>query len=264
MPSMVAHPRHRHRGDCRRSAGASRHRECPVHPTDTGGSGWDLALTMNPLLRIESLVRDFGTGDGTVRALDSVTLAFERGTFTAVMGPSGSGKSTLLQSAAGLDRPTSGRVRLGETELTDLGERALARLRRERIGFVFQSFNLLGALTAEQNVSLPSRLAGKRPPRGSVRAVLARVARGERARHRPAQLSGGQQQRVAIARALVGEPDVIFADDPTGPLDSRSGRSALELLRRTIDDGGPPLVMATPDPSAAAWPARVVFMADGR
>ncbi len=220
--------------------------------------------TTTGMVELTDVTRVFGRGDGAVNALDGVTLSLQRGTFTAIMGPSGSGKSTLLQSAAGLDRPTSGRVRLGEHELTELGERALAGLRRERIGFVFQSFNLLGALTAEQNVSLPSRLAGKRLPRSVVRDVLERVGLGERARHRPAQLSGGQQQRVAIARALVGEPDVIFADEPTGALDSRSGRSVLELLRRTIDEGGRTLVMVTHDPSAAAWADRVVFMADGR
>jgi putative ABC transport system ATP-binding protein len=220
--------------------------------------------TTTGMVELTDVTRVFGRGEGAVSALDGVTLSLERGSFTAIMGPSGSGKSTLLQSAAGLDRPTSGRVRLGEHELTKLGERALAGLRRERIGFVFQSFNLLGALTAEQNVSLPSRLAGKRLPRSTVREVLERVGLGERARHRPAQLSGGQQQRVAIARALVGEPDVIFADEPTGALDSRSGRSVLELLRRTIDEGGRTLVMVTHDPSAAAWADRVVFMADGR
>ena len=180
------------------------------------------------------------------------------------MGPSGSGKSTLLQSRRGPRPADRGRVRLGEHELGELGERALARLRRERIGFVFQSFNLLGALTAEQNVALPSRLAGQRLPRSAVRDALERVGLGERARHRPAQLSGGQQQRVAIARALVGEPDVMFADEPTGALDTRSGRSVLALLRDTIDEGGRTLVMVTHDPSAAAWADRVVFMADGR
>ena len=216
------------------------------------------------MVQLDDLVRVFGRGDGAVRAVDGVTLSLARGTFTAVMGPSGSGKSTLLQLAAGLDRPTGGRVGLGEHELADLGEKALARLRRERIGFVFQSFNLLGALTAEQNVALPSRLAGRRLPRSTVRAALERVGLGDRLRHRPAQLSGGQQQRVAIARALVGEPDVIFADEPTGALDTRSGRAILELLRRTIDEGGRTLVMVTHDPSAAAWADRVVFMADGR
>jgi putative ABC transport system ATP-binding protein len=216
------------------------------------------------MVELDDLVRVFGRGDGAVRALDGVTLSLARGTFTAIMGPSGSGKSTLLQIAAGLDRPTSGRVGLGEHELADLGENALARLRRERIGFVFQSFNLLGALTAEQNVSLPARLAGKRLPRAVVRDALERVGLGDRTRHRPAQLSGGQQQRVAIARALVGEPDVIFADEPTGALDTRSGRAVLALLRQTIDEGGRTLVMVTHDPSAAAWADRVVFMADGR
>jgi putative ABC transport system ATP-binding protein len=215
-------------------------------------------------LELDSLVRDFGSGDGTVRALDGVSLAFERGTFTAVMGPSGSGKSTLLQAAAGLDRPTAGRVRLGETELTDLGERALARLRRERLGFVFQSFNLLGALTAAENVALPSRLAGRRLPRSRVSGALAAVGLADRAGHRPAQLSGGQQQRVAIARALVGEPEILFADEPTGALDLRAGREVLALLRDTVDAGGRTLVMVTHDPSAAAVADRVVFMADGR
>jgi putative ABC transport system ATP-binding protein len=215
-------------------------------------------------LELDSLVRDFGSGDGTVRALDGVSLAFQRRTFTAVMGPSGSGKSTLLQSAAGLDRPTSGSVRLGEVEITALRERALARLRRERLGFVFQSFNLLGALTAAQNVALPSRLAGRRLRREQVSAALAAVGLADRAGHRPAQLSGGQQQRVAIARALVGEPEILFADEPTGALDLRAGRDVLALLRATVDAGGRTLVMVTHDPSAAAYADRVVFMADGR
>jgi putative ABC transport system ATP-binding protein len=216
------------------------------------------------MVELADVVRVFGRGDGAVRALDGVTLSLARGSFTAIMGPSGSGKSTLLQAAAGLDRPTSGSVRLGEHELANLSEKALAGLRRERIGFVFQSFNLLGALTAEQNVALPARLAGKRLPRSVVRGALERVGLGERARHRPAQLSGGQQQRVAIARALVGEPDVMFADEPTGALDTRSGRAILALLRQTIDEGGRTLVMVTHDPSAAAWADRVVFMADGQ
>ena len=216
------------------------------------------------MVELHDLVRVFGRGEGAVQALAGVTLSMARGTFTAIMGPSGSGKSTLLQIAAGLDRPTSGRVALGDRDLAALGEKDLARLRREDIGFVFQSFNLLGALTAEQNVALPARLAGKRLPRAVVREALARVGLGDRARHRPSQLSGGQQQRVAIARALVGEPDVIFADEPTGALDTRSGRDVLALLRRTIDEGGRTLVMVTHDPSAAAWADRVVFVADGR
>ncbi len=216
------------------------------------------------MVRLHDVVRVFGRGDGQVRALDGVTLSLDRGSFTAIMGPSGSGKSTLLQLAAGLDRPTQGEVRLDELELGGLNERALARLRRERIGFVFQSFNLLGALTAEQNVSLPAKLAGTRLPRSAVRDALHRVGLDDRRRHRPAQLSGGQQQRVAIARALVGEPSVIFADEPTGALDTRSGRAVLGLLRETVDETGGTLVMVTHDPSAAAWADRVVFMADGR
>src|SRR3954452_14620370 len=190
------------------------------------------------MVDLDDVVRVFGRGDGPLRALDGVTLSMARGTFTAIMGPSGSGKSTLLQIAAGLDRPTQGAVHLADERLNGLNERALARLRRERIGFIFQSFNLLGALTAEQNVSLPSRLAGKRLSRSVVRDVLGRVALDERRGHRPAQLSGGQQQRVAIARALVGEPSVIFADEPTGALDTRSGRAVLALLRETIDESG--------------------------
>jgi putative ABC transport system ATP-binding protein len=216
------------------------------------------------MVHLDDVVRVFGRGDGQVRALDGVTLSMARGTFTAIMGPSGSGKSTLLQLAAGLDRPTQGRVHLDELELTGLSERRLARLRRERLGFVFQSFNLLGALTAEQNVALPARLAGKPLRRAVVRDVLHRVGLDDRRGHRPAQLSGGQQQRVAIARALVGAPSVVFADEPTGALDTRAGRAVLALLRETIDESGGTLVMVTHDPSAAAWADRVVFMADGR
>jgi putative ABC transport system ATP-binding protein len=217
-----------------------------------------------PMVQLDDVVRVFGRGDGQVRALDGVTLSLERGTFTAIMGPSGSGKSTLLQLAAGLDRPTQGEIHLGDQELGGLSERALARMRRERIGFVFQSFNLLGALTAEQNVGLPAKLAGTRLPRSAVRDVLLRVGLDDRRRHRPAQLSGGQQQRVAIARALVGGPSVIFADEPTGALDTRSGRAVLGLLRETVDETAGTLVMVTHDPTAAAWADRVVFMADGR
>src|SRR4051794_37542522 len=216
------------------------------------------------MVHLDDVVRVFGRGDGQVRALDGVTLSMARGTFTAIMGPSGSGKSTLLQIAAGLDGPTQGVVRLGDQRLNGLNERALARLRRERIGFVFQSFNLLGALTAEQNVALPARLAGKRLRRSVVLDVLERVGLEERRGHRPAELSGGQQQRVAIARALVGKPSVVFADEPTGALDTRAGRAVLALLRETIDESGSTLVMVTHDPSAAAWADRVVFMADGR
>jgi putative ABC transport system ATP-binding protein len=180
------------------------------------------------------------------------------------MGPSGSGKTTLLQVAAGLDRPDRGSVRIGVTEVTGLGERRLARLRRRHVGFVFQSFNLLPSLTAAQNVVLPLRLAGERVRRSVGRDALARVGLGDRAGKRPAQLSGGQQQRVAIARALVTEPEVIFADEPTGALDSRSARDVLALLREATDGDGRTVVMVTHDAVAAAIADRVVFLADGR
>ncbi|MFF4392028.1 ABC transporter ATP-binding protein [Streptomyces sp. NPDC001552] len=218
----------------------------------------------NDAIQLKDVTRVFGAGDRAVTALDRVSLDVPRGTFTAVMGPSGSGKSTLLQCAAGLDRPTSGRVSVGGTELGGLGETRLTLLRRDRIGFVFQAFNLLPALTAEQNVALPLRLAGRRPARAEVREVLARVGLGDRARHRPAQLSGGQQQRVALARALITRPEVLFGDEPTGALDSQTGRGVLTLLRAMVDTERQTVVMVTHDPVAASYADRVVFLADGR
>ncbi|MFD0316168.1 ABC transporter ATP-binding protein [Streptomyces flavalbus] len=216
-----------------------------------------------PAVQLRAVSRRYGTGDHAVTALDDVSLTFPRGTFTAVMGPSGSGKSTLLQCAAGLDRPTSGSVQVGGTELTGLSERALTLLRRDRVGFVFQDFNLLPSLTAEQNVALPLRLAGRRVPRARVRDALRQVGLGERARHRPAQLSGGQRQRVALARALITRPDVLFGDEPTGALDSRTGREVLALLRGMVDREGQTVIMVTHDPVAAAHADRVVFLVDG-
>ncbi len=213
---------------------------------------------------LERVSKVYGRGPGAVRALDEVTIAFPAGGYTAVMGPSGSGKTTLLQCAAGLDRPTAGTVRIGETELGRLSERQRAVLRRRRVGFVFQSFNLVASLSAEQNVALPLRLDGRRPRRGSVLEALGRVGLAERARHRPAELSGGQQQRVAIARALVSEPDVLFADEPTGALDIHSGASVLDALRAAVDSLGQTVVMVTHDPVAAARADRVLFMADGK
>jgi putative ABC transport system ATP-binding protein len=213
---------------------------------------------------LDGVTKIYGRGEGRVRALDDVSVVFESGTFTAIMGPSGSGKTTLVQAAAGLDRPDRGSVRIGDAELTGMREPRLARLRRRRVGFVFQSFNLLPSLTAEQNVVLPLRLAGRRPRRSDAREALARVGLGDRARHRPAQLSGGQQQRVAIARALICEPDVIFADEPTGALDTRSAREVLGILRQATDREGRTLVMVTHDPVAAAVADRVLFLADGR
>ncbi|CAL9514136.1 putative ABC transporter ATP-binding protein [Streptomyces sp. enrichment culture] len=215
-------------------------------------------------VQLTSVTRTHGTGDHAVTALDDVSLAFREGTFTAVMGPSGSGKSTLLQCAAGLDRPTSGSVTIGGTELTRLSERGLTLLRRERVGFVFQAFNLMPSLTAEQNVALPLRLAGRRVAKARIREVLAQVGLGDRARHRPTELSGGQQQRVALARALITRPDVLFGDEPTGALDSRTSREVLTLLRGMVDREGRTTVMVTHDPVAAAHADRVVFLVDGR
>ncbi|MFE5629110.1 ABC transporter ATP-binding protein [Streptomyces sp. NPDC056470] len=220
----------------------------------TSTTSSDTAVRLTALRRVH---RD-------VRALDGVDLDFRTGTFTAVMGPSGSGKSTLLRCAAGLDRPTGGTVELAGTALEGLSERRLTLLRRDRIGFVFQSFNLLPSLTAAQNVALPLRLAGRRVSRGEVRAALERVGLGGRERHRPGELSGGQQQRVAIARALITRPAVLFADEPTGALDSGTSREVLRLLRELVDRDGRTIVMVTHDPVAAAWADRVVFLVDGR
>ncbi|MFE0172433.1 ABC transporter ATP-binding protein [Streptomyces sp. NPDC059002] len=199
-----------------------------------------------------------------VVALDGVDLDVAGGTFVAIMGPSGSGKSTLLQCAAGLDRPTSGVVEIGGTGLTGLSERRLTLLRRERIGFVFQAFNLIPSLSAAQNVALPLRLAGRRPSRTEIHAALEQVGLADRARHRPGELSGGQQQRVALARALVGRPAVLFGDEPTGALDTANGRHVLALLRELVDRQGQTTVMVTHDPVAASYADRVVFLVDGR
>jgi putative ABC transport system ATP-binding protein len=215
-------------------------------------------------VRLRQVTMTYGKGASAVQALREVTLALPKGSFTAVMGPSGSGKSTLMHCAAGLDRPTSGTVHLGEVELTGLREPRLTVLRRQRVGFVFQAFNLLASLTAVQNITLPLRLAGARPDPAWLRQVLDRVGLTSRAGHRPAQLSGGQQQRVAIARALVTRPEVVFADEPTGALDTRSGREVLGLLRQVVDGLGQTVVMVTHDPVAASYADRVLFLADGR
>ncbi|WP_433651499.1 ABC transporter ATP-binding protein [Micromonospora zamorensis] len=214
-------------------------------------------------IRLRSVTRTYGAGGRAVTALSNLSLSFSEGTFTAVMGASGSGKSTLLQCAAGLDRPTSGSVLLGETDLTTLNETKLTLLRRERIGFVFQSFNLLPALTAEQNVALPLRLAGRRPGRPQVQDALAQVGLAGRATHRPGEMSGGQQQRVAIARALITQPEVLFGDEPTGALDSTTSREVLAMLRNMVDEQRQTIVMVTHDPVAASYADRVVFLADG-
>ena len=213
---------------------------------------------------LQGVRRVFGSAEGAVVALDGVTVGFARGSFTAIMGPSGSGKSTFLNVAAGLDRPTAGTVTLGDTDLAKLCERKLTILRRERIGFVFQAFNLLPSLTVAQNIELPLRLGGRHVQRSAVRQVAARVGLETRLQHRPMQLSGGQQQRVAIARALVTRPEVVFADEPTGALDTRSGREVLELLRKVVDENGHTVVMVTHDPAAATYADRVILLADGR
>ncbi len=197
-------------------------------------------------------------------ALDGVSCEFAAGSFTAVMGPSGSGKSTLLQCLAGLDQPDGGTVTLGDVTLGELSEAELTRLRRDRIGFVFQSFNLLPALTAAQNVALPLRLAGRRPSRVDTTRALKMVGLADRAGHRPGELSGGQQQRVAIARALIVRPDVLFADEPTGALDSTTGREVLRRMRAMADEQAQTTVMVTHDPMAASHADRVLFLSDGR
>src|SRR5436190_1723555 len=216
-----------------------------------------------PVVALRDVRKVHGRGEGAVVALDGVTVGLARGSFTAIMGPSGSGKSTFLHMAAGLDRPTSGTVTLGDTELTKLSERRLTILRRQSIGFVFQAFNLMPSLTVGQNIGLPLRLDRRRARRSEVRDVAERVGLAERLRHHPSQLSGGQQQRVAIARALITRPEVVFADEPTGALDTRNGRAVLTLLRTIVDDGQT-VVMVTHDPAAAAYADRVILLADGR
>ena len=216
------------------------------------------------MVALRSVSKAYGSKDNRVAALTNVTVDFPSGTFTAVMGASGSGKSTLLQCAAGLDRVDTGEVTIAGAVLGGMKENALTRLRRAQIGFIFQSFNLVPSLTARQNVALPLRLAGQRPARTEIANVLASLGLADRARHRPGQLSGGQQQRVAIARALVTRPKVLFADEPTGALDSRNSRDLLVLLRGLVATQCQTIIMVTHDPVAAAFAQRVVVLADGR
>jgi putative ABC transport system ATP-binding protein len=217
-----------------------------------------------PAARVVGLTKTYGTGDALVRALDDVTLDLREGEFTAVMGPSGSGKSTLMHCCAALDKADSGSVLIGDQDLSRLNDKALTRLRRDQIGFVFQSFNLVPTLTAGENITLPLAIAGARPDREWHDSVVATVGLGDRLDHKPNQLSGGQQQRVAIARALVSRPRIVFADEPTGNLDSEASAEVLALLRRSVDEHGQTVVMVTHDPVAAAYTDRVVFLADGR
>jgi putative ABC transport system ATP-binding protein len=205
----------------------------------------------------------YGEGATQVVALDDVTVAFGAGAFTAIMGPSGSGKSTLMHCAAGLDDLTSGRVFIGDTDLTTLDDKALTLLRREHVGFVFQAFNLLPTLTALENMTLPMSLAGKKPDDEWLQTVISTVGLGDRLTHRPSELSGGQQQRVAVGRALASRPAIVFADEPTGNLDSRSGAEILSFLRHAVDALDQTIVMVTHDPVAASYADRVIFLNDG-
>ena len=213
--------------------------------------------------KAEDVWRVYGEGEARVVALRGVSASFGRGEFTAIMGPSGSGKSTLMHCLAGLDTVTRGTIEIGDTALNGLGDKALTRLRRDRIGFVFQQFNLLPTLTAAENIRLPLDIAGRKPDPQWWDTVIATVGLGDRLTHRPSQLSGGQQQRVACARALMSRPDVVFADEPTGNLDSRSGAEVLGFLQRSVRGHGQTIVMVTHDPVAAGYADRVVFLADG-
>jgi putative ABC transport system ATP-binding protein len=218
----------------------------------------------SPVARAVHAVKVYGSGDAAVRALDDVTVSFPRGQLTAIMGPSGSGKSTLLHCLAGLDQLTEGEIFIGDTELGGLSDTRLTLLRRRRIGFVFQSYNLIPTLSAAQNITLPLALAGAKPDRAWLDTVIGAVGLGDRLTHRPSELSGGQQQRVAVARALASQPEIIFADEPTGNLDSRSGIEVLEFLRRAVDELGQSLIMVTHDPTAARHADAVLLLADGR
>ncbi|NEA56271.1 ABC transporter ATP-binding protein [Streptomyces sp. SID13666] len=221
-------------------------------------------IALAPAVRLAAVTKIYGRGPRAVRALDGVSASIPRGSFTAVMGPSGSGKSTFLHCAAGLDTPTSGTSHLGDTELTGLNETQLTQLRRSRVGFVFQAFNLVPALTVRQNIALPLRLAKQRLDPAWLAEILRRVGLAGRADHRPAELSGGQQQRVAIARALITRPDVVFGDEPTGALDTVTAKEILGLLRGCVDGTGQTVVMVTHDPVAASYADTVLYLADGR
>jgi putative ABC transport system ATP-binding protein len=220
-------------------------------------------MTMTPAARAVEVWKVYGTGEAQVQALRGVSAEFERGKYTAIMGPSGSGKSTLMHCLAGLDSVSAGTVYIGDTQVTGLGDAGLTKLRRDKVGFIFQQFNLLPTLTAAENITLPLAIAGRQPDKAWYDTVILTVGLGDRLHHRPSELSGGQQQRVACARALVSRPEVIFADEPTGNLDSRSGTDVLNFLRDSVRQHGQTIVMVTHDPNAASYADRVVFLADG-
>jgi putative ABC transport system ATP-binding protein len=220
--------------------------------------------TLTVAARADAARKVYGSGDTQVIALDDVTVDFAAGEFTAIMGPSGSGKSTLMHCVAGLDALSGGRVLIGQTDLTTLDDKRLTLLRREKIGFIFQQFNLIPTLTALENITLPLSLAGREPDKQWLDTVVDTVGLGNRLDHRPSELSGGQQQRVAVARALASKPEIIFADEPTGNLDSRAGAEILSFMRRAVRELGQTIVMVTHDPVAAAYASRVIFLNDGR
>jgi putative ABC transport system ATP-binding protein len=217
-----------------------------------------------PLVACSELYKHYGEGEAGVIALDHVSVEFPRGQFAAIMGPSGSGKSTLMHLLAGLDRPTSGSVRIGDVELSKLDDSALTKLRRDRIGFIFQTFNLLPVLSAEENIVLPLSIAGRQPDKEWLDTLIDTVGMRDRLEHRPSELSGGQQQRVAVARALVARPDVLFADEPSGNLDTKASADVLDLLRHAVDDFGQTVVMVTHDAHAASYADRLLILEDGK
>ena len=221
------------------------------------------AAAQTAIARAVNVSKIYGTGDAEVRALDNIAVEFGTGVFTAIMGPSGSGKSTLLHCLAGLDRVTSGQIYLGDIDLSGCNEKQLTLIRRDRIGFVFQAYNLIPTLNAEENITLPMALAGRKPDPDWYRQIVETVGLSNRLKHRPNELSGGQQQRVAVARALVSRPDLMFADEPTGNLDSKSGAEILSFMRGAVKDLHQTIVMVTHDPIAAGYSDRVVFLADG-
>jgi putative ABC transport system ATP-binding protein len=233
------------------------------HPPLASGDGRAKASDRDVVVTARGVSKRYGQGDATVEALRGADVDLRRGEFTAIMGPSGSGKSTLMHLLAGLDSPTAGRVAIDGVEISRLKDRDLTKLRRDKVGFIFQSFNLLPTLTAAENIALPLTIAGRKPDAAWLRDLVATIGLGDRLRHKPSELSGGQQQRVAVARALVGRPAVLFADEPTGNLDSRTGDEVLQLLRRSVDDLGQTIIMVTHDAHAAATADRILFLKDG-